>query len=136
MDQTFLVLKWANGQNSSFGFVFFFNLFCATHLGHMEVPRLGVKLEPQLPAYATATAMWDPSHVCNLHHGSRQHQFFNSLIEAKDQTCVLMGTSQICYCWATVGTLKLKYWWMCFLCEITNCLITELWLESKFLNVF
>ena len=25
----------------------------------MEVPRLGVKLEPQLPAYATATATPD-----------------------------------------------------------------------------
>ena len=27
---------------------------------HMEVPRLGVKLELQLPAYTTATAMQDP----------------------------------------------------------------------------
>ena len=34
----------------------------------MEVPRLGVKLELQLPAYTTATGMLDPSHVCNLHH--------------------------------------------------------------------
>ena len=30
------------------------------HPGHMEVPRLGVKLELQLPAYTTATAMQDP----------------------------------------------------------------------------
>ena len=29
-------------------------------VGHMEVPRLGVKLELQLPAYATAIAMPDP----------------------------------------------------------------------------
>ena len=34
-----------------------------------EVPRLGVKSELQLLAYATATATWDPSHVCN-HHSS------------------------------------------------------------------
>ena len=34
----------------------------------MEVPRLGVILELQLPAYAGATAMQDLSHVCNLHH--------------------------------------------------------------------
>ena len=27
----------------------------------MEVPRLGVESEIQLPAYATATAMWDPA---------------------------------------------------------------------------
>ena len=36
----------------------------------METPRLGVELEVQLQAYATATATWDPSHVYNLHHSS------------------------------------------------------------------
>ena len=35
----------------------------------MEVARLGVELEPQLPACTTAT--WDLSHICNLHHRSR-----------------------------------------------------------------
>ena len=39
-------------------FVFFF-LFRAT-LMHVEVPRLGVQLELQLLAYATATATQDP----------------------------------------------------------------------------
>ena len=34
----------------------------------MEVPRLGVELELQLPAYTTATAMRDPSQVYDLHH--------------------------------------------------------------------
>ena len=33
----------------------------------MEVPGLGVESEMQLLAYATATAMHDPSHVCKLH---------------------------------------------------------------------
>ena len=33
----------------------------------MEVPRLGVKLELQLPAYTTVTAMPDLSRVFNLH---------------------------------------------------------------------
>ena len=37
---------------------------------HMHVPRLGVKSELQLPAYATAVQ--DPSHVCNLHNSSQQ----------------------------------------------------------------
>ena len=43
-----------------------------SHLRHMEVPRLGVELEvPRLgPAYTMATATWDPSHVCELHHSS------------------------------------------------------------------
>ena len=30
--------------------------------------------EVQLPAYATARATPDPSHLCELHHSSRQHQ--------------------------------------------------------------
>ena len=30
---------------------FFFFCFLEPHLWHMEVPRLGVKAEPQLPAY-------------------------------------------------------------------------------------
>ena len=39
---------------------------------HMEVPRLRVELELQLPAYATATANQDLSLVCNRHpaHGN------------------------------------------------------------------
>ena len=32
----------------------------------MEVPRLGVNTELQLLAYATATVVQDPSHVCDL----------------------------------------------------------------------
>ena len=51
---------------------------------HMEVPRLGVQSE--LPAYATTTAMWDPSHICNLHHSLWQRQILNLLSEARDQT--------------------------------------------------
>ena len=70
----------------------------------MEVPRLGVKSELQLPAYITATAMRDPRHVCNLHHSSLQHRILNPLSEAKDQTCILMDTRQVCYLWATTGT--------------------------------
>ena len=50
----------------SFSFLFFF-VFFLLFLGplprHMEVPRLGVKMELQPPAYARATATWDPSHV-------------------------------------------------------------------------
>ena len=34
----------------------------------MEVPGLGVTLKLQLLAYAAATAMLDPSHICNLCH--------------------------------------------------------------------
>ena len=46
--------------------------FWGPHSWHMEVPRLGVELELQLPAYATATATQVPSCLCDLHHSSRQ----------------------------------------------------------------
>ena len=63
----------------------------------MEVPRLGVQLELQLPDYATATAASDLSCVCNLYHSSRQHWILNSQSRARDQTCNLMDTSWVCY---------------------------------------
>ena len=43
------------------------------HLYPMDIPRLGVELEMQLPNYTTATAMPDLSCICNLHHSSRQN---------------------------------------------------------------
>ena len=61
----------------------------------MEVPRLGVKSEMQLPAYTTATATWDRSHVCSLHHSSWQRQILNPPSEARDQTRILMDISRI-----------------------------------------
>ena len=55
-----------------------FPIFClGPHMWHIEVPRLGVKLEPQLLAYTTTTASWDPSRVCNLHHSSQQARSLN-----------------------------------------------------------
>ena len=50
---------------------------------HMEVPRLGVKLELSLPAYTAATATQDPNLVCDLHHSSRQCRILNPLSKAK-----------------------------------------------------
>ena len=61
----------------------------------MEIPRLRVKSELELPAYATATAMPDPSRICDLHHSSQQCWILNPLSKARDQTCILMDTSQI-----------------------------------------
>ena len=56
---------------------------------HMEVLGLGVKSEPQLQAYITATATWDLSCICNLCHILQQCQILNPLIQARDQTCIL-----------------------------------------------
>ena len=44
-----------------------FSFFLGPHPRHMEVSRLGVKLELLLPAYTTATAMPDPSCIYDLH---------------------------------------------------------------------
>ena len=71
----------------------------------MEVPRLGVKLELLLQvAYARATAMKNPSLVCNLYHSSWQRWILNPLREAKDRTRNLVVPSQIRLHYATVGT--------------------------------
>ena len=57
--------------------IFFFFFFLWPHLQHSEVPRLGVESELQLLAYTTATGTWDRSHICDLHHSSRQCQILN-----------------------------------------------------------
>ena len=63
----------------------------------MEVPRLGVELELQLPASATTTAVKDLSHVCDLHRSSWQRQILYQLSEAGNQTHILIVTGQVCY---------------------------------------
>lgn len=83
--------------------LFFFSVFLGLLRRHMEVPRLGVKLDLQLPAYITATAMLDQSLVCDLHHSSRKYQMLNPLKDARDWTHVLMDPSWVCYHWATLG---------------------------------
>ena len=50
----------------------------------MEVSRLRVESELQLLTYTTATAMRDPSSVCDLHHHSQQCWILNPLSGARD----------------------------------------------------
>ena len=56
--------------------IIFFLSFLGPHPQHMEVPRLGVLIRAtySCPAYATATAMPDPSRLYDLHHSSQQCQ--------------------------------------------------------------
>ena len=79
------ILHRSNGKNSCL-MISFFNLFffSGPYLQHMELPRLELESELQPPAYTTTTATPDPSHVCNLHHSSWQHQNLNPLSEARD----------------------------------------------------
>ena len=96
--------KFENCSGTIYWWCNFFSFFLGMHLRHMEVPRLGVKSELQLLAYSTATAMPDPSLICNLHHSSWQHWIFNPLSKARDWACVLMNTNWICFCCTTTGT--------------------------------
>ena len=50
----------------------------------MEVPGLGVELELQLKAYATATLTQDLSRICDLHHSMWQRWILNPLSQARD----------------------------------------------------
>ena len=86
-----------NAYTRFYFFLFFWSFcFLGPHPGHMEVPRLGVQLELQLLAYTSATATWNLSHVCDLHHSSQKHQILNPLRETRDQTHVLMDASWVC----------------------------------------
>ena len=87
----------------SFFFLFLF-VFLGLQLWPMKIPRLGVKLELQLPAYATAIPTPDLSHVCDLHHSSQQYQILNLLSGVRYWTCILMDTSWVHYHWAMKET--------------------------------
>ena len=83
-----------------FLFVFFLGgcfVFLGLYPRHMEVPRLGVELELQLPASTTATATQNLSCICEPHHSSWQYQILNPLSEARAQTHILMDTRCVHY---------------------------------------
>ena len=63
----------ADARVSGSNLFFFFFLFrAAPKTYHREVARLGVESELQLLDYTPATATPDPSHICDVHHSSRQ----------------------------------------------------------------
>ena len=64
----------------------------------MEVPRLGTESELQLLNYTIAAAMQDLSPIFNLHRSLWQYRILNPLSEVRDQTHILMDTSQVRYC--------------------------------------
>ena len=77
------------------GFFSFSFFFLGLHPWHMEVPRQGVESELRLPAYATASATRDLSHICSLHGSSRQRWIPSPLSEARERTRVLMDISWV-----------------------------------------
>ena len=97
-----LILLIFKKKKTVFLFVCLF-CFLGPNPWHMEDPRLGVLLEPQLPAYIIATATQDPNHIYNLHYSSQQCWILNPLGEARDQTHILMDSSQIPFHWTMTG---------------------------------
>ena len=100
---------------------FFFLVFLGLYLRHMEVPRLwslAAHSEVAVPRPQwfirigpIVAARLHHSHsnvgsnrICDPYHSSCQLWILNPLSKAKDQTCILMDTSQICFRWATTGT--------------------------------
>ena len=92
VDVIFHGFGWSEENMPNLFFFFFF--FLGLHLWHMEVPRLEVKSELQLPAYATATATLVLSHTAKLHSSLWQHWVLNPS-EARDRTHILMDTSWV-----------------------------------------
>ena len=80
-----IIQKNSKFQQHNFIFIYYY-YFLGPHPWHMEVPRLGVWSELQLPACVTAIAMPDSSHICDLHQSSWQSQILNPLSKARDRT--------------------------------------------------
>ena len=83
---------------------FFFFSFLGPHPWQMEVPRLGMESELQLPATATQNL----SPVYDLHRSSQQRWFLNTLSKTRDQTRIPMDPSQVHYQWEVMGTPMLS----------------------------
>ena len=74
-----------------------FFLLRATSAAYGSSQALGVLWELQLPPTATATAMPDPSLVCNLHHSSWQCRIPNLLSKVRIHFhCATTGTPFNC----------------------------------------
>ena len=70
----------------------------------MEVPRLGVESELQLPACATAAATQDLSCISHRQHSLQQCWIPHPLSKVSDQTFILMDTSWMHFFCALTGT--------------------------------
>jgi len=70
----------------------------------MEVPRLGVKLQLQLLAYTTVTAMLDLSCICDPCCSLWQHQILNPLSEARIEPASSGVLGRFLICCAATGT--------------------------------
>ena len=86
----------------------------------MEVLRLGLKSELQLPAYTTAIATPDRNLAHYLCCRSQQHGMFNLMSEARDGTCILVDTSWVLNPLSQNGNSPPTH-----LCTVSGCFCTR-----------
>ena len=76
--------KTKNKKTPDYFILCYFYLFIFFHLRHLEVARLGVESEAQLPVYVTATAMPRIRAASVIYHSWLQVQILNPLSKASD----------------------------------------------------
>ena len=86
-----------HAEGSRFYSFFFFLRAAPTAFG---ISQARGRIRATAASLPTATAMPDPSCVCDLHHRSWQHQIFNLLSKARDQTC------EHVFSWVIVGFIN------------------------------
>ena len=91
----------------------FFFVFIGPRPQHMEVPRLGFKSELKLLVYTTATAIWDLSHICDLHHSHGNARSLTHWARPGMEAASSWILAGFVNHWATTGTPV--YLHLCFL---------------------
>ena len=106
---SFAVVKKTWRRQAFWPFYFF---FLRLHLQHMEVPRLSVELELQLPAHATATTMPDLSLICDLCCSLHQCRFLAYWMRPGIKLSSSWILVRLLTHWATEGTPQAFWlWW-------------------------
>ena len=86
-------------------FFFFFVFFLAAPAAYGSYQARGLigAAAPSL-CHSQGIATPDLRLVWELHHSPWQRRILNPLSETREQTCILMDTRQVCYCWAMMET--------------------------------
>ena len=80
-----------------------FLLFRATSVAYGS-SQARSQIRATVASLRTAIAMPELSHICDLHCSSQQCRIPDPLSETRGQTCILMDTSYVRFCWTAMGT--------------------------------
>ena len=81
---------------SAFIYFFIFKIFRAASVAYVGSQARG-RIGAAAAGLATATAMRDPSCICDLHHSSEQRRILNPLSGTRNRTCIRMDASRVCH---------------------------------------